>query len=168
MASIRCVQGDITQMKVDAVVNAANNHLRMGAGVAGALKRVGGREIEEEAAQKGPLPVGEALVTGAGQLPAQYVIHAAVMGLDFHTDANKIRQATRNSLLRAKELGVKSIAFPALGTGVGGFPYAEAGRIMLDEVTQHLAAGSSLEEVTFVLWGEEAQHAFQRVIDEGL
>jgi O-acetyl-ADP-ribose deacetylase (regulator of RNase III) len=158
VARIRCVRGDITQLKVEALVNAAHNHLHMGAGVAGALKRVGGREIEEEAVKKGPIPVGEALATG--------VIHAAVMGADLRTDAEKIRSATRNSLLRAKELGVKSIAYPALGTGVGGFPYAEAAGSMLDETRKQLAAGSSLEEVIFVLWGDEAYRAFVAELGE--
>jgi O-acetyl-ADP-ribose deacetylase (regulator of RNase III) len=117
-------QGDITRVKADALVNAANNHLWMGGGVAGALKREGGPEVEAEALAKGPIPVGEAAVTTAGRLPARYVIHAAVMGQDLRTDADKIQRATRNSLLRADEIGIKTVAFPALGTGVGGFPLA--------------------------------------------
>jgi len=108
----------------------------MGSGVAGALKRVGGNEIEAEALNRGPVSTGEAVVTGAGKLKARYVIHAAVMGQDLQTDAAKIRQATKNSLLRADELGIKSLAFPALSTGVGGFPIAECARIMINEVRQ--------------------------------
>lgn len=128
------LQGDITELDVDAIVNAANNHLLMGGGVAGAIKRKGGKEIEEEAVKKGPIPVGEAVVTGAGKLKARYVIHAATMGMDFRTDAEKIRMATRNAMKRAVELGLKSVAFPALGTGVGGFPVQDAIRIMYEEV----------------------------------
>src|SRR5204863_1706267 len=104
-ASLETERGDISQAKVDAVVNAANNHLWMGAGVAGELKRAGGPEIEREAVAKGPVEIGEAVVTSGGALPAEYVIHAAVMGQDLQTDQSKIRKATRNSLIRARELG---------------------------------------------------------------
>jgi len=161
---IRCVQGDIAQQEADAIVNAANNHLWMGAGVAGAIKRAGGREIEAEAVAKGPIAIGEAAVTGAGRLKARYVIHAAVMGQDLRTDAEKIRRSTEATLRRADELGLKRIAFPALGTGVGGFSLEECARIMLDAVEAHAAAGTtSLEQVTFVLYDAPALQAFQRV-----
>ena len=162
MVGIDVCQGDITQIAVDAVVNAANNRLWMGGGVAGALKRAGGLEIESEAMSKGPIPVGEAVVTTAGKLPAKYVIHAAVMGQDLRTDAEKIRQATRSSLVRADELGVKTIAFPALGTGVGGFPLGECARIMINEVIRYLSGGSALERVVFVLFDEAAFRVFQQ------
>jgi O-acetyl-ADP-ribose deacetylase (regulator of RNase III) len=157
------VHGDIAQQDAEAIVNAANNHLWMGAGVAGAIKRAGGQEIEREAVAKGPIPIGEAAVTGAGRLKARYVIHAAVMGRDLRTDADKIRQATQNSLRRADELALKSVAFPALGTGVGGFPLEECARIMLDVVHGHSASGTSLEHVVFVLYDEPAYQAFERV-----
>jgi O-acetyl-ADP-ribose deacetylase (regulator of RNase III) len=161
---IRFVQGDIAQQEADAIVNAANNHLWMGAGVAGAIKRAGGREIEAEAVAKGPIPVGEAVATGAGRLKARYVIHAAVMGQDLRTDADKIRRSTQATLRRADELGLKSIAFPALGTGVGGFSMDECARVMLDAVEAHAAAGTtSLEQVVFVLYDTSAYQAFQRV-----
>jgi O-acetyl-ADP-ribose deacetylase (regulator of RNase III) len=160
---ISLVRGDIAQQGADAIVNAANNHLWMGAGVAGAIKRAGGREIEDEAVAKGPIPIGEAAVTGAGRLKARYVIHAAVMGRDLRTDADKIRQATQNSLRRADELALKSIAFPALGTGVGGFSLEECARIMLDVVHEHSGSGTSLERVVFVLYDEPAYRAFERV-----
>jgi O-acetyl-ADP-ribose deacetylase (regulator of RNase III) len=161
---ITLVQGDIAQQEVDAVVNAANNHLWMGAGVAGAIKGAGGREIETEAVAKGPIPIGEAVATGAGRLKARYVIHAAVMGQDLRTDADKVRRATQATLRRADELGVTSIAFPALGTGVGGFPLGECARIMLDAVEAHAAVGTtSLERVIFVLYDAAALEAFQRV-----
>ena len=158
------VQGDIAQQAVDAVVNAANNHLWMGAGVAGAIKRTGGREIETEAVAKGPIPIGEAVSTGAGRLKARYVIHAAVMGQDLRTDADKVRRATRAVLRRADELGVTSIAFPALGTGVGGFPLDECARIMLEAVQACATADTtSLEQVMFVLYDASALEIFQRV-----
>ncbi|MCK4428050.1 MAG: macro domain-containing protein, partial [candidate division Zixibacteria bacterium] len=131
---IKVVQGDITEIEVDAIVNAANNHLWMDAGVAGAIKRRGGKEIEDEAMKKGPIPVGEAVVTSAGGLKAKYVIHAAVMGQDLVTKEEYIKNATQNSLKRAEELEIESIAFPAFGTGVGGFPTDECARIMLDQV----------------------------------
>jgi len=160
-------RGDIAQQDAEAIVNAANNHLWMGAGVAGAIKRAGGREIEEEAVAKGPIPIGEAVVTGGGRLKARYVIHAVVMGRDLRTDADKIRRATQNSLRRADELAVKSIAFPALGTGVGGFPLEECARIMLDVVRGHGASDTSLERVVFVLYDEPAYQAFERAWRSG-
>ncbi len=165
MIEIEVRRGDITQVAADALVNAANNHMWMGGGVAGALKRAGGREIEAEAVKKGPIPIGEAAVTGAGKLKARYVIHAAVMGQDLRTDAEKIRLATRNSLLRAQELGLKTIAFPALGTGVGGFPLEECARLMLDEVRQQAAGKTSLEKAIFVLYDQPAYAAFQQELD---
>jgi O-acetyl-ADP-ribose deacetylase (regulator of RNase III) len=161
---ILLARGDIARQDADAIVNAANNRLWMGAGVAGAIKHAGGQEIEREAVAKGPVPIGEAVVTGAGRLKARHVIHAAVMGQDLRTDADKIRQATQNSLRRADELRLKSIAFPALGTGVGGFSLEECARIMLHVVQGHGAAGSSLERVVFVLYDEPAYQAFERVL----
>lgn len=167
-ARLELVQGDIVALPVEAVVNAANSQLWMGAGVAGAIKRAGGVEIEAEAVDKGPIPVGEAVVTGAGSLPARYVIHAAVMGPDLATDAAKVRAATRSALRVARGLGVRSLAFPALGTGVGGFPFPDCARIMLEEVRAHLAGPTSLERVVFALWGEAAYRAFQEVLGEAL
>jgi O-acetyl-ADP-ribose deacetylase (regulator of RNase III) len=158
--------GDITQLDCDALVNAANNHFWMGGGVAGALKRAGGQEIETEAIQKGPVPVGEAVVTRAGKLKAKYIIHAAVMGQDLQTDAEKIRVATRNSLRRADGLGLKSIAFPALGTGVGGFPLDECARVMISEVRQQAREKTSLEKVVLVLFNPSAAEVFQRQLNE--
>ncbi len=162
MIKIEVQQGDITQLELDALVNAANNRLWMGAGVAGALKKAGGKEIEAEAVKKGPIPVGEAVVTGAGKLKAKYIIHAAVMGPDLKTDAKKVREATKNSLLSGDELGIKSIAFPALGTGVGSFPLNECARIMIDEVRQYSARKTGLEKVVFVLFGQSAYQAFKQ------
>jgi len=160
MTRITLYQGDITELEVEAIVNAANNALWMGGGVAGAIKRKGGQEIEREAMAKGPIPIGEAIATGAGRLKARYVIHAAAMGTDLVTDAAKVRAATKNALLRAEELRLRSIAFPALGTGVGGFPYARAAQIMIETVQEHLRGETLLEEVVFALYGEEAYRAF--------
>jgi O-acetyl-ADP-ribose deacetylase (regulator of RNase III) len=160
--TLEVVQGDITDSAVDAIVNAANNHLWMGAGVAGAIKRKGGQAIEDEAVRQGPIPVGEAVVTSGGTLQARYVIHAAAMGQDLITNAELIRQATRNSLVRAAELGLTSLALPALGTGVGGFSVHEAARVMLDAVHTALqdAPQMSLRRVLFVLFTPDALQAF--------
>ena len=160
MVEVKIAQGDIAEADSEAIVNAANNHLWMGAGVAGAIKRKGGQEIEAEAMSKGPIPVGQAVATGAGRLRARYVIHAAAMGQDLQTDAQKIRDATRNALRVAEELGVQSIAFPALGTGVGGFSVAECARLMLDVVRLH--QGNHVKTVTFVLFGPDAFEAFAK------
>jgi O-acetyl-ADP-ribose deacetylase (regulator of RNase III) len=153
---IKLIQGDITEQEVDAVVNAANNHLWMGVGVAGAIKRTGGDEIEREAMSKGPIPVGEAVVTGAGSLKAEYVIHAAVMGQDLTTNGEHIKNATLNALKRAEEFKVESIAFPAFGTGVGGFPVDECARIMLDAVRDFSQEAEFIKEVRFVLFDKES------------
>ncbi len=162
---IRLVEGDITEQHADAVVNAANSALWMGAGVAGAIKRRGGKEIEDEAVAKGPIPIGDAVATGAGRLPARYVIHAAGMGPNLATDASKIRSSTLNSFLRADELHLESIAFPSIGTGVGGFPMHECAEIMLDEAKRFLTEReTSLKEVRFVLWSKEAFEVFDDVL----
>jgi len=162
--SLETQRGDISQAKVDAVVNAANNHLWMGAGVAGALKRAGGPEIEREAVAKGPVDIGEAVVTSGGALAAKYVIHAAVMGQDLQTDQPKIRKATRNSLVRARELAITSIAFPALGTGVGGFPADKAAEAMIEECVAFINSGTatSLKKILFVLFSEDVLAAFEK------
>ncbi len=157
---IECVEGDIAVQKTDAVVNAANSELWMGSGVAGAIKRTGGQEIQDEAVAKGPIAVGEAVVTGAGELAARYVIHAAGMGSDLRTSAELIELSTRNSLARAEELGIESISFPSIGTGVGGFPLDECARIMIDQTEQHAKSGSAVKLIRFVLFGSEAYSAF--------
>src|SRR6266542_6416076 len=115
-------EGDITAVEIDAIANAANNHLWMGSGVAGAIKRAGGDEIEREAVAKGPIEVGDAVATGAGRLPARWVIHGAAMGADLRTDEELVRRTTRRCLEVADELGARSLALPAFGTGVGGLP----------------------------------------------
>jgi len=160
-------QGDITGFTGDAVVNAANDHLWMGAGVAGAIKRRGGSSIEGEAVGRGPINVGEAVVTDGGNLEARYVIHAAVMGQDLVTDEKIIRSATQNSLYKCDELSISSVAFPAFGTGVGGFPADACARAMLEEVAWYLQeeTDTSLREVVFYLFAEETMSAFKRALD---
>lgn len=165
MAGMELFQGDLTVLAVDAIVNAANNRFWMGGGVAGAIKRKGGAVIEAEAVRQGPVEVGESVVTGAGSLPARYVIHAAVMGQDLQTDADKIRRATRSALARAAELKIESIAFPALGTGVGGFPLSEAARIMIEEARAHLAGETTVRRIVFALFDQAAYDAFQRALE---
>lgn len=165
MVAIEVITGDISALEVDALVNAANSHLWMGSGVAGALKRAGGDSIETEAIGRGPIPVGEAVVTGAGRLRARHVIHAAVMGQDLTTDGGKVAAATASSLSLADELGVISIAFPALGTGVGGFPMADCARIMIDVVIRHTTAPTVIERIVFVLFDETAYRVFREELD---
>jgi len=164
---LRTFGGDICDRKVDALVNAANNELWMGGGVAGAIKRVGGKEIEQEAMRQGPIPVGAAVVTGGGSLRARHVIHAAVMGNNLKTGADEIRRATLSALNRAKELGLRSIAFPALGTGVGGFPIEECARIMYQAMVGHVVGGTSLQMIEIVLFGREAYDAFDHALAGG-
>jgi O-acetyl-ADP-ribose deacetylase (regulator of RNase III) len=159
--TVRLLEGDITELDVDAIVNAANNELWMGAGVAGAIKRKGGQVIEDEAMKKGPIPVGEAVVTTAGALRAKWVIHAAAMGTDLLTDAEKVRAATRNALKRFQELGLSSIALPALGTGVGGFPVQSAANVMLSVVKEKADEMPSGTVVIFALFGQPTFQAFQ-------
>lgn len=157
---IEIVLGDITLQEVDAIVNAANNHLWMGAGSAGAIVRAGGREIEDEAMSQGPIEVGEAIVTGGGDLPANHVIHAAAMGEDLMTSADLIRAAMQNALLRAEELGLRSVAVPALGTGVGGFPLDRAAEIMLSVARERSGSDQSVPLVRIVLFDQDAYDAF--------
>jgi len=168
---IKIIQGDITQVKAEAIVNAANNKLVMGGGVAGAIKRIGGKVIEEEALKIGPIKIGEAIATGAGSLAAKYVIHAATMGMSacrqagiFKTDEVKIRNSCRSSLDIAEELKIKSIVFPALGCGVGGFSLLASAKIMAQEVFRHLKEreSSNLSEITFCLYDKEAFDIFNK------
>jgi O-acetyl-ADP-ribose deacetylase (regulator of RNase III) len=159
-------QGDIATQGVDAVVNAANSGLWMGSGVAGALKRAGGADIERDAMRQGPIEPGEAVITTAGTLAAKHVIHAAAMGEDLHTNAELIRRATEATLDLAEREGLTSIAFPALGTGVGGFAPAECARVMLGVFQSRAAGLRSVTEITIVLFGEAARTAFEHVAQE--
>jgi O-acetyl-ADP-ribose deacetylase (regulator of RNase III)/ADP-ribose pyrophosphatase YjhB (NUDIX family) len=168
---IKVVMGDITELRVDAIVNAANNRLLMGGGVAGVIKKKGGKIIEEEALNKGPIEIGEVITTGAGELAAKYVIHAVTMGMDFKTDEVKIRNACKNSLYAANQLKINSIAFPALGCGTGGFALLASAKIMAQEVLKHLRqagpqpalpGGTTLKEIVFCLKGSEAFIVFKK------
>jgi len=156
--------GDIAAVEVDAVANAANDRLWMGAGVAGALKRAGGDEIEREAVALGPIPLGSAVATSAGSLPARWVIHGAVMGQDLRTDADLVRRTTRSCLQLADELGCRSLALPAFGTGVGGFGLAECARIMVAEARSF--EPQTLERVIFAVFGGEAYDVFVTAISD--
>jgi O-acetyl-ADP-ribose deacetylase (regulator of RNase III) len=158
------VEGDITELDVDAVANAANNELWMGAGVAGAIKRAGGAEIEQEAVAQAPIAVGQAIATGAGNLRAKHVVHAAVMGQDLQTSAELISQATRRTLEVADGLGAHSLAMPAFGTGVGGFPIERCAELMVTEARAF--EPESLERVVFAVFGHDAEHAFRAAVGE--
>jgi O-acetyl-ADP-ribose deacetylase len=160
---IQFLKGDITDMAVDAIVNAANTNLMLGEGVAGAIRRKGGPRIQEECDRMGPVALGGAAVTTGGNLKALYVIHAASMRLGGQTTANSLRLATRNTLERAEEKALKSIALPAIGTGVAGFPVEECARIMIAEILDHLKTRTSLEKVYFVLYDDAALQAFENV-----
>lgn len=162
--TISLIEGDITEVEVDAIVNAANNQLWMGGGVAGAIKRKGGKIIEDEAVKLGPIPIGEAVATSAGKLKAKYVIHAAGMGADLRTDEEKIKAATLNSLKRADELKLESIAFPLIGTGVGGFPTKIAAEIMLSCIINYIGGKTSLKDIIFVLFKKDALTTFDKVM----
>jgi O-acetyl-ADP-ribose deacetylase (regulator of RNase III) len=156
-------QGDITDADVDAVVNAANNELQLGAGVAGAIRRKGGPSIQEECDRIGTIPLGEAAITTGGQMKAKYVIHAASMQLGDRTTAENLEASTRNSLLRAEEKKLKSIAFPAIGTGVAGFDTRRCAEIMLRVAAGHLKGSTSLERVVFVLFDAASREIFDLV-----
>jgi O-acetyl-ADP-ribose deacetylase (regulator of RNase III) len=157
------VDGDITALEVDAVANAANSELWMGSGVAGALKRAGGEEIEREAVARGPIEIADAVATGAGRLPARFVIHGAAMGPDLQTSAELIERTTRRCLEVADELGCESLALPAFGTGVGGFGVDECARLMAGVVAGY--EPRTLGRVVFAVRGDEAREAFERALE---
>jgi O-acetyl-ADP-ribose deacetylase len=159
---LEVVEGDITELEVDAIANAANNELWMGAGVAGAIKRAGGEEIEQEAVAQAPIAVGQAVATGAGSLKARHVVHAAVMGQDLQTSAELVSQATRRTLEVADELGARSLAMPAFGTGVGGFSIERCAELMVTEVRAFEPA--NLERVVFAVFGHDAEQAFRQAV----
>jgi O-acetyl-ADP-ribose deacetylase (regulator of RNase III) len=161
---INLQQGDITDAEVDAVVNAANTELQLGAGVAGAIRRQGGPAIQQECDAHGPVPLGEAALTRGGNLKAPYVIHAASMHLGGFTNEQSLREATVNSLKRATEKQLTSIAFPAIGTGIAGFPLDRCAQIMLNEVRQHLSGQTSLQRVAFVLFDVAALRVFEQAL----
>jgi len=164
---VKIYTGDITEAFTDAIVNAANNYLWMGSGVAGAIKRKGGQIVEDEAVALGPIEPGEAVATTAGDLPHTYVIHAAGMGQDLKTSEELVYEATLSSLELAEELGLSSVAFPAIGTGVGGLSIADCARAMhraLDDFVEEEA--ESVQEVHFVIFGKRDSEEFKQVFSE--
>jgi O-acetyl-ADP-ribose deacetylase (regulator of RNase III) len=166
MAAIEVLETDITRLEVDAISNAANTQLLHGGGVAGAIARAGGAAIERESRARAPIGLGEAVPTSGGELPCRWVIHAATMELGGPTSPEIIRRATASTLAKADELGARSLALVAFGTGVGGFPLEEAARIETQEVRKHLERGSGLERVVFAVRGEAARRAFERALED--
>jgi O-acetyl-ADP-ribose deacetylase (regulator of RNase III) len=164
MATIEVADTDITTLSVDAIANAANTELRHGGGVAGAIARAAGPELNAQSRERAPIGLGEAVETTAGEMPARWVIHAATMELGGPTSADIIRRATASTLARADELGARSLALVAFGTGVGGFPLEESARIEVEEVRRHLDAGSGLERIVFAVRGDAARAAFEAAL----
>jgi O-acetyl-ADP-ribose deacetylase (regulator of RNase III) len=163
--NIEVLDTDITTLDVDAIANAANTDLKHGGGVAGAISRAGGPEVQEESSARAPIGLGEAVETTGGEMPCRWVIHAATMHLGGPTSAEIIRDATASTLRKADELGARSLALVAFGTGVGGFPLDEAARIEVSEVRRHLeGAGSGLERVVFAVRGDAAREAFEAAL----
>ena len=161
LARIELWNGDICDLEVDAIVNAANLSMWMATGVGGAIKRAGGDSIEFAAVRQAPVPLGGAVVTTAGDLAAKAVIHAVSLDRDRRTSAPTIASAVRSAMARAREIGAKSVAFPALGTGVGGFPLDEAARITVETVRSEVEISPTIEHVIFALRGMAAYEAFR-------
>lgn len=163
---IKTMVGDIVEVDADALVNPANTSLEMGSGVAGALKSAGGDIIETEVSLKGPIEVGEAVATGSGKIGAMSIIHAAVMGEDRVTNPEFIKKATESTMETAKLLGVRSIALPSFGTGMGGLDYKTSAEQMIPTVIESLSDRSpNLKSIIFVLYEQEALSAFDEVLE---
>lgn len=163
MIEIEVLQADVTKLEVDAITNAANTQLRHVGGVAAAIARAGGPAVQRESSEKAPIGLGDAVETTAGDMPARYVIHAATMELGGPTSAEIIERATRSTLQRADELGCKSLALVAFGTGVGGFPLDEAARLMVGAVREH--SPRTLQRVVFAVHGDAAERAFRSAVE---
>ncbi|HTX11889.1 MAG TPA: macro domain-containing protein [Solirubrobacteraceae bacterium] len=162
---VEVLDADITKLQVDAIANAANTDLKHGGGVAGAISRAGGPSIQSESSSVAPIGLGEAVETSGGNMPCRWVIHAATMRLGGTTSADIIRDATAATLRKASELGARSLALVAFGTGVGGFPLEEAARIEVDEVFRvRDAGGSAIERVVFAVHGDAARRAFEAAL----
>ena len=157
-------QGDLTEMDVDAIVNAANNDLQLGGGLAGVIRRRAGEAMQRECNQIGSIPVGGAALTSGGKLKTRHIIHAASMELGGHTTSRALRTSTAHSLRIAAEQGLRTIAFPAIGTGIGGFPLSECADIMLREAAEHLKRPTTLETIYFVLFDAKALAAFEKAL----
>ncbi len=165
MGRITLIEGDITEQAVDAIVNAANTALVLGSGVAGAIRAKGGPTIQQECDDHGPIRVGDAAVTGAGDLPARFVIHAAGMPLGGHASEESVRSSVRRSFELASENGCTSLACPAVGAGVGGLSMQRCAEISIEEARAHLDGAAPLEEIRFVLFGEPAYRVFEMAND---
>jgi len=161
VATLEVIAADVTKLEIDAIANAANTELRHGGGVAGAISRAGGPEVQRESLERAPIGLGEAVETTAGDMPARWVIHAATMELGGPTSAEIIESATRSTLAKAEELGARSVALVAFGTGVGGFPIDEAARLMVGAARQH---EGELERIVFAVHGEDAERAFRDAV----
>ncbi len=161
---ISVLETDITTLDVDAIANAANTQLAHGGGVAGAIARAGGPAVQRESRERAPIALGEAVETTGGEMPCKWVIHAATMELGGPTSAEIVRRATASTLRRADQLGASSLALVAFGTGVGGFPLAEAARIEVEEVRRHLDGGSTLQRIVFAVRGAAAREAFEQAL----
>ena len=164
MAALEVIQADVTKLDVDAIANAANTQLLHGGGVAAAIQHAAGAELELESRERAPIGLGEAVETTAGDMPARWVIHAATMELGGPTSGEIIERATRSTLRVAEELGCRSVALVAFGTGVGGFPRDEAARIMVGVAAAHTG---ELERIVFAVHGDEAERAFKKAVDTG-
>src|SRR4051794_32994081 len=168
-AKVEVLETDITTLEVDAIANAANTELQHGGGVAGAISRAGGPEVQRASDRRAPIGLGAAVETTAGTMPSRWVIHAATMELGGPTSADIIRRATASTLWKAEELNARSLALVAFGTGVGGVPVSDAAEIEADEVRRPLESGSRLDRVVFAVRGAEAREAFERAVaDAGL
>ena len=161
MAELEVIAADVTKLEVDAIANAANTQLAHGGGVAAAIARAGGPEVQRESYERAPIGLGEAVATTAGAMTARWVIHAATMELGGPTSREIIERATRSTLAKAEELGARSLALVAFGTGVGGFPLHEAAEVMVGAVRDHTGA---LERIVFAVHGEEAERAFRAAL----
>ena len=159
------VEGDLTVQEVDALVNAANSQLQLGSGVAGAIREKGGPSIQRECDEHGPIEVGEAAITGAGELAARYVIHAAGMALGGGASEESVRRSARASFALALEHGCRTLAVPAIGAGVGGLSPQRSAEVLIEEARAHLAGETSLAEIRFVLFGEPMYRVFEGVKD---
>ena len=158
-------KGDITELNVDAIVNPANTELFLGSGVAGAIRQKGGESIQYECNEIGQIGLGKVAITKPGRLQAKYIFHAAVMHLGTSVDSYNIKKSTENCFKRAEELKLKSIAFPALGTGIGGFPLEECAKIILDVAIKHLSGNSDIEKIYFILFDDNSPEVFKRVFN---
>ncbi len=162
MPELEVIAADVTTLEVDAIANAANTQLLHGGGVAAAISRAAGPELDRESRERAPIGLGDAVETTAGDMPARWVIHAATMELGGPTSAEIIERATRSTLERAEQLGCRSVALVAFGTGVGGFPLDEAARLMVGAARSH---AGNLERIVFAVHGEAAERAFREALD---